>query len=167
MWLLASVLDSPCLGTKWKSVQISKLIFPLPFTFQGNSGYDGPQGEIGNVGPQVGITAHGMYFTCFCGREQLAGVKIGCFFSKVFISLLCLGVKRKTRPARIEGQCFLEELLLVPYLWHVKSFCLSSRGMLVGLSEAAWGSLGNFHGDLFHEDGKVYMVPLCSLSGLL
>lgn len=52
-------------------------MFPLPLTFQGRSGFDGLHGETGNVGRQVGRTARGMYFTCFCGRERYSGVKIG------------------------------------------------------------------------------------------
>lgn len=37
------------------------------------------------------------------------------------------------------------------------------RGVLIGLSEVAGGSLGRFHGDLFHEKGKVYGSSLLSL----
>ena len=44
--------------------------FPLPLAFQGSSSTDGPPGEIGNVGPQVGMAACGVHFICFCGGER-------------------------------------------------------------------------------------------------
>lgn len=53
--------------TSRESTQTSKSVLPLPFAFQESSRIDGPPGEIGNVGPQVGVAAHGMHFICFCG----------------------------------------------------------------------------------------------------
>ena len=53
-----------------ESTQTSESILLLPFAFQESSRIDGPPGEIGNVGPQVGVAAHGMHFICFCGGAR-------------------------------------------------------------------------------------------------
>lgn len=118
MQLVASVLGSPCPKNKSRRMQTSKLTFPLFLPFQGRASFDGPQGVPGNVGSQVIIATLGLYFTCFCGRERQAGVKIGSFLSLTSLLPFCSqGSRGRQGVPGLEVSAFYKDLLYVPHVW--------------------------------------------------